>query len=93
MNQKTEDSAKNRRFSRVGRNKRHKLTAMLRDKNISKIEKRSCQLYASRTTKLRTQMSPSSTEQSQQNGPISALEKVRAQSANLKSACNVHLKI
>ena len=27
------------------------------------------------------------------NGPISVLENVRAQSAILKSACNVHLKI
>ena len=39
-------------------------------------------------------MSSSSTSnQGQQNGPISALEKVRAQSAISKSACNVHLKI
>ena len=44
--------------------KRHELTAMLTDQNSSKTEKRSWSLYASRTTKVRTQMSSLSTEQS-----------------------------
>ena len=50
------------------RNKQHNLTAILTNQNSSKIEERSCQLYAStspsRTTKLRPQMCSSSTEQS-----------------------------
>ena len=75
-----------------------KLKAILTYQNSSKIEKRSCQLYAStlpsRTTKLRLQMCSSSTEQSRAaGGSYSALEKQRAWSAILKSACNVHLKI
>ena len=91
MNPKTEDSAKYRQFSRVGRTKRHKLTAMLTE-NISQIEKRSCQLYALRITKLCSQLCLLQVQSNQgpQNGPISALEKVLAQSAILKSACNVH---
>ena len=47
-------------------------------KNSSKIEKRSCQLYASRTTKLRTQMSSWSTEQSKAAKWSHFCENVRA---------------
>ena len=52
------------RGQKQNRNKQHNLTAILTDQNSSNIEKRSCQLYASRTKELRPQMCSSSTEQS-----------------------------
>ena len=55
---------KNRSFTRVEINKRHRFTLIFTNQHSSKIEKRSCQWYASRTTMQGTQMSSSSTEQS-----------------------------
>ena len=94
---KIEDSAKNRQFSSVGRSSAElqdinwlqywltKISAKLRRDLVNRMLQEQQSWEQRCLLQVRSNQGP-------QNGPISALEKVWAQSAILKSACNVHLK-